>query len=72
MSKGNQKKISRKKMFEVGENETLDQCLDRIAKEGYIPVRRVEKPIFKEVVLNGKTEYEPAGRQIIFEAKLAE
>lgn len=72
MSKGNKNKVSKKKMFEVGEHETLDQCLDRIAKEGYIPVRRIEKPIFKEVIQNGTTEYEPAGRQITFEAKSLE
>ncbi|KKK34203.1 hypothetical protein WQ57_23380 [Mesobacillus campisalis] len=67
MAKGN-----RKKMFEVGENETLGECLDRISKEGYTPIRRIEKPIFKEVIKDGVAEYEPAGRQILFEAKPAE
>lgn len=65
-------KKKRKKVFEAGENETLDQCLDRISKEGYQPIKRIEKPIFKEVEVNGTKEYEPAGRQIIFEAVLIE
>lgn len=55
-----------KKLFEVLENETIDQCLNRMKKEGYVPVRRTEKPIFKET---GKDQYEPAGRQTIFEGK---
>ncbi|UOE55793.1 NETI motif-containing protein [Bacillus sp. CMF12] len=67
MSKGKNKMV-----FEVQENETIDQCLDRIQKAGYIPVRRTEKPIFKEVKTGGKVDYEPAGRQIVFEAKLIE
>jgi hypothetical protein len=59
-------------VFEVQENETIDQCLGRIQKAGYIPVRRTEKPIFKEVKTGGKVDYEPAGRQIVFEAKRLE
>ncbi|PAE23603.1 NETI motif-containing protein [Bacillus sp. 7894-2] len=67
MSKG-----KNKMSFEVQENETIDQCLERIKKAGYIPVRRTEKPIFKEVKTGGKVDYEPAGRQIVFEAKRVE
>ncbi|EFV74047.1 hypothetical protein HMPREF1013_05706 [Bacillus sp. 2_A_57_CT2] len=65
-------KTKNKMVFEVQENETIDQCLDRIQKAGYIPVRRTEKPIFKEVKTGGKVDYEPAGRQIVFEAKRLE
>ncbi|RBP86249.1 NETI protein [Cytobacillus firmus] len=65
-------KTKNKMVFEVQENETIDQCLERIQKAGYIPVRRTEKPIFKEVKKGGKVDYEPAGRQIVFEAKRAE
>lgn len=65
-------KAKNKMVFEVQENETIDQCLDRIQKAGYIPVRRTEKPIFKEVKTDGKVDYEPAGRQIVFEAKRLE
>lgn len=67
MSKGKGKMV-----FEVQENETIAQCLDRIQKAGYLPVRRMEKPIFKEVKNGSKVHYEPAGRQIVFEAKPAE
>ncbi len=67
MSKG-----KKKQLYEVGENESIDECLDRMKKDGYVPVRRMEKPIFKEVKKDGAAEYEPAGRQIIFEAKLLE
>lgn len=65
-------KAKNKMVFEVQENETIDQCLDRIQKAGYIPVRRTEKPIFKVVKTGGKVDYEPAGRQIVFEAKRIE
>ncbi|EWG08562.1 NETI motif-containing protein [Cytobacillus firmus] len=67
MSKGKNKMA-----FEVQENETIDQCLERIKKAGYMPVRRTEKPIFKEVKKAGLVDYEPAGRQIVFEAKRIE
>ncbi|MDZ5474629.1 NETI motif-containing protein [Bacillus sp. 31A1R] len=63
---------AKKQSFEVKENETIDQCLERIKKEGYMPTRRMEKPIFKEVNEGGSISYEPVGRQIIFEAKRTE
>ena len=65
-------KAKKKQMYEVGEHESIDDCLNRMKKDGYAPVRRMEKPIFKEVEKIGTVEYEPAGRQIIFEAKLIE
>ncbi|WP_037582159.1 NETI motif-containing protein [Sporolactobacillus terrae] len=37
-----------KKKFIVGDHETLTQCLERMKREGYAPVRRTEKPIFRE------------------------
>lgn len=58
--------------FEVQENESIEACLDRIKKAGYMPVRRTEKPIFQEVVKGSETVYEPIGRQILFEAKILE
>lgn len=67
MSKG-----SKKQQFEVLENETIDQCLDRMSKQGYSPIRRMEKPVFQEVQEDGEVRYEPIGRQIIFEAKKME
>ncbi len=59
-------------IFEVEENETIDMCLDRIKKAGYVPVRRTEKPIFEEKKTGGTVSYEPVGRQILFEAKAIE
>ena len=35
--------------FDVKENETIEQCLERMKKEGYMPFGRQEKPIFHEV-----------------------
>lgn len=61
--------MTAKKKFEVEENETIDACLERMRQEGYMPIKRIEKPIFKEVIQNGKTNYEPLGRKIVFEAK---
>ena len=60
----------KKQRFELQENESIDQCLERMKKEGYVPIKRTEKPIFKEVKNGGQTDYVPVGRQIIFEGKL--
>ncbi|WP_445490064.1 NETI motif-containing protein [Niallia sp. 03133] len=54
--------------FEVQENESISECLDRMQKEGYTPIKRMEKPIFKEQITNGSASYEPVSRKIIFEA----
>jgi hypothetical protein len=65
--------MSKKKMqFEVLENESIEECLNRIKQQGYFPVRRTEKPIFQEVKKGNETIYEPIGRQIVFEAKIIE
>ncbi|WP_110926355.1 NETI motif-containing protein [Bacillus massiliglaciei] len=58
-----------KMKFEVAEGETIDACLDRIKAEGYFPVRRTEEPIFAEKMVDGKLQYEPIARKIVFEAK---
>ncbi|HWJ76458.1 MAG TPA: NETI motif-containing protein [Niallia sp.] len=60
--------MNKKKKFEVQEDETISECLDRIKKEGYMPIKRMEKPIFKEVKINGQMSYEPISQQIVFEA----
>ncbi|MCA0984384.1 NETI motif-containing protein [Halobacillus yeomjeoni] len=64
------KKNSRnsKKRFEVQENETIDQCLDRMKKEGYMPIRRAEEPVFREEVKNGEKVMKPVGKTIVFHA----
>ncbi|TDM00715.1 NETI motif-containing protein [Macrococcus carouselicus] len=48
--------------FEVAENETIAECLERMKKEGFTPVRRMEKPIFHET----ETGIEVLRQQIIF------
>ncbi|NNU82970.1 NETI motif-containing protein [Geobacillus sp. BMUD] len=58
----------KKKRFTVAEGETLAACLERMKREGYRPIRRVEQPIFREVEANGETTVEPCGRIIEFEA----
>lgn len=59
-----------KKRFELDENETIDACLDRIKAEGYLPVRKVEEPIFRETTENGTKKVEPIGRKVVFDTKL--
>ncbi|WP_245719423.1 NETI motif-containing protein [Pelagirhabdus alkalitolerans] len=49
-------------------NETIEACLERIEKLGYQPVRRTEKPIFKETGSNDQKAYEPVDRVIYFDA----
>ncbi|WP_071458392.1 NETI motif-containing protein [Bacillus massilinigeriensis] len=56
-------------VYHVRDGETIGDCLERMKKDGFVPVRRMEKPVFKEVMKDGKIAYEPAGREIIFEAK---
>jgi hypothetical protein len=58
-----------KMTFEVQDNESIDDCIERMKRLGYSPTRRIEKPIFQEVINNGQISYEPIGKQIIFEAK---
>ncbi|WP_031539707.1 NETI motif-containing protein [Niallia sp. JL1B1071] len=60
--------MSKKKRFEVQMNETINDCLERMKKEGYTPIKRMEKPVFKEIKVNGQMSYEPVSQQIIFEA----
>ncbi|WP_252314920.1 NETI motif-containing protein [Sinobaca sp. H24] len=48
--------MAAKKTFEVKDGETIAACLDRIQQEGFVPVRRIEKPVFTETMINGKKE----------------
>jgi len=64
----NQKKVT----YEVMESESIDECLDRMRRDGYMPVKRIEKPIFQENQQEKQVIYEPAGRKIIFEGKKIE
>lgn len=65
-------KKQKKMIYEVQENETINDCLNRIHNDGYTPIKRTEKPIFQENTKDNQTDYEPAGRQIIFEVKKVE
>ncbi|WP_096201826.1 NETI motif-containing protein [Bacillus sp. FJAT-45350] len=60
----------KKQKFEVGENESIDQCLQRMEQEGYMPTRRMEEPVFQEVMTNGKQEFVPIRQKIVFEGVL--
>jgi NETI protein len=65
--------MSKKKLlFEVQENETISDCLDRMKDAGYMPVRRMEKPVFEEQKDGGKTEVVPVRQTIVFEGKKTE
>ncbi|NEU31655.1 NETI motif-containing protein [bacterium LRH843] len=59
-----------KQQFEVMESETIGECLDRMKKEGYEPIRRIERPIFVEQGMKSKKEYIPIRQQIVFEGVL--
>lgn len=41
--------------FEVEENETIEQCLERMKQQGYMPMGRKEEPIFH--LENGEPTY---------------
>ncbi|MCA0150218.1 NETI motif-containing protein [Rossellomorea vietnamensis] len=65
--------MSKKKLlFEVQENESIAECLDRMKGMGYMPVRRMEKPVFEEQKEGNKTEYVPIRQTIVFEGKRIE
>lgn len=63
----NKKKL-KKKRFEVTKDKTIESVLQQMREEGYMPVRRMEKPVFKETH-NG---VEVSHQEIIFEGKLIE
>ncbi|MDZ5783308.1 NETI motif-containing protein [Marinococcus luteus] len=62
-------KKKNKQTFYVHEEETVEDCLARMAAEGFMPVRRMEKPIFEEQTINGEMQYVPVRQEISFEAK---
>lgn len=62
--------MTKKKMFFVQENESIDECLIRMQRKGFIPIRRIEQPIFKEILnQDGQKEYVAIDRIIKFEGK---
>ncbi|OEI73227.1 hypothetical protein BG616_03015 [Bacillus subtilis] len=60
----------KKKKFEVTEQQTIDAVLQQMKEEGYLPVRRMEEPIFMEKKENGSIHIVPCGKKIVFEGKL--
>nr|MDH3082874.1 NETI motif-containing protein [Bacillus subtilis]WGD69433.1 NETI motif-containing protein [Bacillus subtilis] len=60
----------KKKKFEVTERQTIDAVLQQMKEEGYLPVRRMEEPIFMEKEENGSIQIVPCGKKIVFEGKL--
>lgn len=65
-------KKPKKQTFAVAEDETIADCLERMKKQGYVPTRRIERPVFSEVIENGKKEIVPIRQKIIFEGKLVD
>lgn len=62
--------MSKKKTvwFEVGETESIDDCLKRMDADGYTVAGRKEEPLFKEV----DGEYIPIRQLIKFKGTLIE
>ncbi|CAL1525620.1 NETI motif-containing protein [Bacillus subtilis] len=60
----------KKKKFEVTEQQTIDAVLQQMKEEGYLPVRRMEEPIFMEKKEKGSIQIVPCGKKIVFEGKL--
>mgnify|MGYP001213360961 CR=1 FL=1 len=55
----------KKKKYRVSDFDSIDDCLDQIEKDGFRPIRRMEKPIFEE---KKDGERVPVRQEIIFEA----
>lgn len=56
-----------KKKFEVFEHESVEECLNRMKVEGYSPIKRIEKPIFKEEKKGKRAEPKYYRQIIMFE-----
>ena len=52
--------------YKVNDNETITDCLQRMKSDGYMPTRRIEKPIYKE---NKDGSLEVLKQDIIFIGK---
>lgn len=52
--------------FKVEDGETIQDCLTRMREAGYMPIKRFEKPIFKE---NKDGSVEVLKQDIIFTGK---
>ncbi|MFH4905787.1 NETI motif-containing protein [Staphylococcus cohnii] len=61
--------MKKQQKFKVEENEMVQDCLQRMRDAGYMPIKRFEKPIYKE---NKDGEYEVYRQEIQFVGKLIE
>ena len=61
--------MKKQQKFKVEENETIQDCLQRMRDAGYMPIKRFEKPIYKE---NKDGQYEVYRQEIQFVGKLME
>ncbi|PNZ83380.1 Uncharacterised protein [Staphylococcus microti] len=55
--------------FRVEVDETIQDCLARMREAGYMPVKRYEKPVFKE---NKDGSVEVLRQEIVFTGKKLE
>ncbi|KIL48144.1 NETI motif-containing protein [Jeotgalibacillus soli] len=59
--------MSEKKWFDVEENETIDDCLNRMAASGFMPIRRIEEPMFQEITEGSSVKRVPIRQKIRFQ-----
>ncbi|PHK49506.1 NETI motif-containing protein [Staphylococcus edaphicus] len=61
--------MKKQQKFKVADNETIQDCLQRMREAGYTPVKRFEKPVYKE---NKNGELEVLKQEIEFTGQLVE
>ena len=61
--------MKKQQKFKVADNETIQDCLQRMREAGYAPVKRFEKPIYKE---NKDGSLEVLKQEIVFVGKMIE
>ncbi|NWK83927.1 NETI motif-containing protein [Staphylococcus sp. GSSP0090] len=61
--------MKKQQKFKVEDNETIQDCLQRMREAGYTPVKRFEKPIYKE---NKDGSLEILKQEIEFVGKMIE
>ncbi|PNZ19163.1 NETI motif-containing protein [Staphylococcus succinus] len=61
--------MKKQQKFKVEENESIQDCLQRMREAGYTPVKRYEKPVYKE---NKDGSVEVLRQKIEFVGKLQE
>ncbi|MBU0439155.1 NETI motif-containing protein [Staphylococcus succinus] len=61
--------MKKQQKFKVEENESIQDCLQRMREAGYTPVKRYEKPVYRE---NKDGSVEVLRQEIEFVGKLQE